>query len=446
MLVDFIFDQNANSCTASSRCSYLSLQSADVTDSGRFEDGDDIATANCATESSTSLRGLLRRRWFLVIIFVVPVFAWKPFCDIQVSRALHEADTELLTLKRYELVEADARRLLWYAPDHPQGLLILGIALSQRQEFSEAVSFLERIPGDSLFHPEAVLTLCECLLGDGQYWRADLLLQKSLQTYPDHSQLRLIAHDLYINTYRYGEAIEVLEQGLHYTLADEKTLRRLLKFQTQVYPPEAVTRKLLRDCPRWRNEPDVLAALGYASIKEGEVEKAQSYFTQALHLDPTNPRIKLWCSDLYLSTDQADKARTLLQSFDEDVMRSPGNWIHSEYWRLKSVLFERQGDVELSLKYCNESLRLIQQPECLSLKAGILRKLSFPDEAEATSRQLIQRGKLDLELLKLRSEQTKIPLNAELCEQLGNVFSGLGRHSQAKAWHIMAEYASGNLR
>jgi tetratricopeptide (TPR) repeat protein len=379
---------------------------------------------------------------------MTPVFAWKPFCGIQVRRALKEADAELLTLQRYDLAETDARRLLWYQPDHAQGLLILGVALSKQKKFTEAISSLERVPTDSPFHSEAVVTLCESLLGDGQYRRSDLLLQNALKTYPDNSVLRSMLYELHKSTFRIREAIEILEQGLRYTPADERTLRTLLEIQTEVVSPEAVTRKLLRDCPRWRNEPDVLAALGYASIKLGAVENAERYFGQALHLDPTNPRIQLWCSDLYLSMDQVDMARTLLQSFDEaeESMHTPGNWIHSEYWRLKSILLEREGDAELALKYCNESLRLYQQPECLSLKAGILRKLSRPDQAEATSRQLIQLGKLDFELLKLGSGQSRISLSPELCEQLGIVFSGLGRHSQAKAWHTMAKHLSGNPR
>ncbi|NQV24532.1 MAG: tetratricopeptide repeat protein [Rhodopirellula sp.] len=392
-----------------------------------------------------------RRRKVFVVFLILTLLAgtcWVPYRNWKVRSLLRIADFELLVNQSAAAAEATSRKLLWYSPDHAQGLLILGIALSKQKKFTEAISCVERVPSDSPFYSEAVLTLCECLLSDGQYRRADLLLQKSLQTYPDSSSLTQLAYNLYKSTYRLRKAIETLEQSLRYTPADEGALRTLLDLQTGVISPGALSRQLLRDCPRWQSEPDVLAALGQASILQGEANLAESYFQQALHLDPTNPRIQLWCSDLYLSMDQVDMARTLLQSFDqaEESMHSTGNWIHSEYWRLKSILLEREGDAELALKYCNESLRLYQQPECLSLKAGILRKLSRPDQAEATSRQLIQLGKLDFELLKLGSGQSRISLSPELCEQLGIVFSGLGRHSQAKAWHTLAKHLSGNPR
>lgn len=388
----------------------------------------------------------VRKRWLLLPLVILLVPAWQSFCEFRSKQLLKNADLELLTLQRLELVEDSARKLLWYSPENDQGKLILGIALYRQGKYLDSVNWLETVNEASNYRAEADTVIGESLLGLGKFRQCENHLSDSLSRYPDNNTSRKLLYKLYMRTLRIDEAVETLEGMLHGTTDDLPTLTELVKTLSGTVSPGKVFSDLLHACPHWDREPGVSAALGKAAILQGMPEDALRYMTHATEMAPENKRISLWNNALLLASGETEQAGDLLDRWSpEDKPDSQHEkWIHSEYWKLKSTISQRQGNISQALEYSNKSLLHIRQPEALALKAGLLRRLSRNAEAEDVSGQLVELGKLDFELLKLNSELSTGSFGIEQYRRIGQVLSNLGYTRQARSWRAIAESISQN--
>lgn len=370
---------------------------------------------------------------------------WWLFSDWRAESLRRDADRELLVHQRPEAAEEIARKLLWYQPDHDQGLLILGVSLNWQKRFEESIPFLERVRSESEFRPEAELSLASSLLNLGWYRRSETIAASHLASNPDNSLMQGLLIRIYRQTIRLPDVVRVYESQLRGTAADEATLRSLLDVLAGKVSPSAVIEKL-EQCPRRRQEPDVMAALGQAAVLQGNLTSAADSFELALELDPTSPRIILWASDFHASSGQVHLAESLLKRIDERIV-SPSlqtPWNCAEYWRLRAVIDDHQDRINAALEHCNASLQYRIQPETLSLKAGLLRKLKQPVEASETSAQLAAHGSHDFELLKLATELRAQPITLEHATRASTALEGLGYRRQAASWDAIADQLSGS--
>lgn len=370
--------------------------------------------------------------------------AWAIFSDWRAESLRRAADRELLVHQRPEVAEEIARKLLWYEPDHDQGLLILGVSLNWQKRFEESVPFLERVPSASKFRREAELSLASSLLNLGWYRRSETIAIKHLESNPDNSLMQELLIRIYRQTLRLPDVIRVHEAQLRGTAADEPTLRSLLDVLAGNVSPSAVI-EMLEQCPRKRQEPDVLAALGRAAVLQGDLTSAADSFNLALELDPESLRIILWSSEFHASTGQMQLAESLLNRVDESVV-SPSlqtQWNCAEYWRLRAVIDDHHDRLPAALEHCNSSLQYLIQPETLSLKAGLLRRMNRTDDASETSKQLATYGSLDFEILKLATELRAQPITLEHANRASMALEGLGYRRQAASWNVIADQLSG---
>ena len=341
--------------------------------------------------------------------------------------------------QRSDVAEELARKVLWYSPDEDQGLLILGVSLNRQKKFAESIPWLERVRPDSEFKSEAEVTLASSLLNSGWFRRSEEILVNHLNANPHDTQAQELLIQLFKQTLRFPEIVQLYETRLSGPHNDEPTLRTILDFLSASASTGAITAKLLAN-PRLQQEPDGLAALGQAAVLQGDSASADSNFSKALTLAPTDFRTILWSSAFYLSTGRVDSASQLLSRCEEsditDAQQTP--WIRSEYWRLRAMIADHGHDLSAALAHCELSLQCQPQPETLSLKAGLLRRLNRPDEATATATQVAQLGHLDFELLKLSTQLRSQPLTVELAMRASTILEGLGYRTQSAAWKAMA--------
>lgn len=384
-------------------------------------------------------------RWALkagcaVVILCLGFLGWFWFSSWRSASLLRKADLELLVHHRYDVAEELARKLLWYQPDHSQGLLILGISLNRQQEYVESISYLEQVDADSEFRFEAEVTLASSLLNSGYLRRCEDVLVDHLETEPENIQAQDLLIVLYKQTLRIPEAIQVYESRLRGGPDDELTLRTILDLLVGSVSTSAVADRLLAS-PRYQVEADALAALGQIAVLKGNAENAKSNFSKALALDSACYRIILWSAAFHTSSGDLDRGDDLLGRCDEREISASHQTprIRSEYWRLRALIADSNNDLIAALGHCETSLNELPQPETLSLKAGLLRKLNRLEEAKATARQVSHLGHLDFELLKLGTELRSKPVTAEEARQVSAILKGLGYPKQSAAWSRIAE-------
>lgn len=386
-----------------------------------------------------SIRGRCIKVGLVVAAIVACSLGWYWFSNWRSASLLKSADRELLVHQRSEVAEELARKVLWYSPDDNQGLLILGVSLNWQKKFAESIPWLERVRPTSEFRAEAEATLASSLLNSGWYRRSEEVLVRHLKANPHDTQAQDLLIQLFKQTLRFPEIVQLYETRLGGTPDDETTLRTLLDFLSASAATGAITDKLQAN-PRLQQEPDALAALGQAAVLRGDSVSANSNFSKALTLDPTNIRTILWSSAFYLSTGRVDSASGLLNRCEESDITALQQlpWIRSEYWRLRAMIADHDNDLNAALNHCEMSLHCLPQPETLSLKAGLLRRLNRPDDATTTATQIAQLGHLDFELLKLSTELRSKPLTVELATQASTILDGLGYHEQSVSWKTMA--------
>lgn len=364
---------------------------------------------------------------------------WCWFSNWRSASLLQSANRELLVHQRSEVVEELARKALWYSPDEDQGLLILGISLNWQKQFAESIPYLERVRSDSEFRSEAEVTLASSLLNSGWFRRSEEILVSHLKITPNDTTAQELLVQLFKQTLRFPEIVQLYETRLSGTRDDEATLRTILDFLSASASTGAITARLLEN-PRLQQEPDGLAALGQAAVLQGDSVSADNNFGKALALDPTHLRTIVWSSAFYLSTGRVDSASQLLSRCEESDINRPQQtpWICSEYWRLRALMADYDHDLNTALHHCELSLQSLPQPETLSLKAGLLRRLNRLDEATTVATQVAQLGHLDFELLKLSTRLRSQPLTVEMAIQASTILKGLGYHAQSAAWRTMA--------
>lgn len=386
-----------------------------------------------------SIRGRRVKVALVVAMLGACCLGWYWFSNWRSASLLQSADRELLVHQRSEVAEELARKVLWYSPDEDQGLLILGISLNWQKQFAESIPYLERVRPDSEFSSEAEVTLASSLLNSGWFRRSEEVLVSHLKITPHDTTAQELLIQLFKQTLRFPEIVQLYESRLSGTRDDEPALRTLLDFLSASASTGAITARLLKN-PRLQQEPDGLAALGQAAVLQGDSVSADANFSKALALDPTHLRTIVWSSAFYLSTGRVESASRLLSQCQESDITGPQQtpWIRSEYWRLRAMIADHDNNLNAALNHCELSLQSLPQPETLSLKAGLLRRLNRLDEATTAATQVAQLGHLDFELLKLSTELRSQPLTAQLAMQASTILEGLGYHAQSAAWKTMA--------
>ncbi|MDA1164203.1 MAG: tetratricopeptide repeat protein [Planctomycetota bacterium] len=343
--------------------------------------------------------------------------------------------------QRLDVAEAKARKLLWYSPDHSQGLLILGVSLNRQKKFTESIPHLERVKPNSEFYDEGRLTFADSLLNSGQFSRSEEVLVSYLRTSPGDIRAQNLLGSLYRRSCRISELIHLYETRLSFTPADATTLRELIGILSGNLSSTAVNEHLSA-YDSGLQEPDILAGLARAAELQGNATAARSYFNRALSIAPTSPRVVLWCSSFLFSVNDYDTGSNILRRIPEQSVATslPTPQMQSEYWHLRALVADHQENLKQSLKHCDQSLRYWPAPQTLSLKAGLLRRLSRFDEATAVTRQLAEIGKLQFEILKLGNDQyltQTAPIERSI--RISEVLEGLGYHKQAEAWKSLAQ-------
>ncbi len=72
-------------------------------------------------------------------------------------------------------------------------------------------------------------------------------------------------------------------------------------------------KKLEKAYSKDKNNPDVLNYLGYTSRKIGNFEKAEKFYLKGLSIKPDHNGINEYLGELYVQTNQIDKAKARLE-------------------------------------------------------------------------------------------------------------------------------------
>ena len=353
-----------------------------------------------------------------------------------VGKLLKRADSALLIDDDPELAERTSKELLDWDNDHPQGLLIHGVALARQGHLEQALDFLQRVPDGSPFRKDAETTIGTALIRLHRYRQAEAQLRANLARDSSDDSARSELFSLLLLTMRVEEAIHLYEVGLTGTQQDIPRLTELLKILAETAPARRRRDGIRKYCRNLEGEPDALAALGQTSALLGEPEEAEKYFRQAIDADPGNQRILIWAAEFFLSQGEESAARAILHhcSPPSGLTTPPDKRRYAEYQRIQAELSLKDGNLEAALDSVESSLEAWPYGPAFSLKADILRQVGRASEALEAMAELSALGQADLKMIRLHTAAQMEPVTPELCAELSASLSRLGRGRQAEAW------------
>jgi eukaryotic-like serine/threonine-protein kinase len=260
-------------------------------------------------------------------------------------------------------------------PDFAMALAKLSVAHwnlgHQRESYEYARKALEHVDR---------LTARERYYIEGRYYslnpttlpQAIAAYERAINLYPDHGPARHNLANIYTELERYGEAIthyeELIRNGSHFAgtftnlantyaaAGDLESGRKILDSYVARFPESATAR---RD-------------LGAYLLRLGELEDARRELLQAAALDPGDMQVKLGEIELFLSLEDFDAARGIV----EELLSAP-----RPAWRVEGRLAE--SSISLFQGNSSVALRSLRSAEEMVPDAGPLRCLVLTATARA---------------------------------------------------------------
>jgi tetratricopeptide (TPR) repeat protein len=267
----------------------------------------------------------------------------------------------------------DFEKVLGLNPSSPQALYFLGLAHAASGEKTKAVDRLNQAIKISPM-PEAILALATLNLRSGDYSSVVGGLRPFVEKYKSNIQAQMMLADAYRAQGNFDEALEVCRAAekefpanpqpsfqIGLTLLQQKkpadaraafteSLRRAPEFFPALemlvnldLAGQQYDAALGRLAPTLERDPKSAVAhllLGRVHALKGDAQQAEAEFQQAIELRPEVPTAYFQLAQLYLTTNQQQKALTSLKSV---VDRNPSDM---KAWLLTGVIQDQQKNYE----------------------------------------------------------------------------------------------------
>ncbi len=178
-----------------------------------------------------------------------------------VAEIFYGISSILFSLEAYTEAQVPLQLALDLRPDFDAVHLLQANLLEQQEKYDEAYAMYEKLANHPAFGLQASIRMAYCLQDSGKSKKALALLEKIRNQYPDEAEPILTIADILRIEKRYKKAIETYTDALQ--LLQE------------------------RKAKRW----SVLYARGISYERNGEWEKAEADFLEALRLEPNQPDV-----------------------------------------------------------------------------------------------------------------------------------------------------------
>ncbi|MBX9681229.1 MAG: tetratricopeptide repeat protein [Gemmataceae bacterium] len=233
------------------------------------------------------------------------------------------------------------------------------LALAKKGRIDEALPVLKQILSQSPKDMEVLETLANSYASAGHKGEAEAFAKSWIDAAPDQPGPRVLHLKLMEEANRWTEAIADAEKLLEMEPSNEKLRRRLAGFRYSAgdfAKAEEDCRSLLKVSPRDRG---ILILLSQIARSRNDVKQAGDLIDQALALAPSNFSALVARANLYMDTDEPEKAIPIYRKvLAEDPTRRK-----STRYQLSRAL-QRSGN-EAEARQLTEELRKIHDADLL---------------------------------------------------------------------------------
>jgi len=237
--------------------------------------------------------------------------------------------------------------------------MYLDLAKKAEEDFVKAVEMDKNL--------EAALLLSDIYLRENQNKKAIKYLQIAQEKHPGLILPELKLAELYMESNRYEEALKYYSQIVDKVSGERKIY--VLKQMGKIYLKQNKYKKVIDVLKKAYSlgSEDTQSAFYIAVAYEalGEYDKAEEYYKETLKIRSDYTQAKKRLAFVYLNQENYDKALEVLSDVSK-VYRDV------DFYRIKSAIYERKGELERAVEVLNEGLKSNPDSETLLINKAFV--------------------------------------------------------------------------
>lgn len=323
------------------------------------------------------------KEWFEKVLEIKPhnILALQSLAQIA-----YKVDRDLELTKKY------SQDILHIDDSNPHAMLLNAEASALTGEVEHAAALYERLIRYRPGLIQQMMEIARRLVAAGKTDDAIILYERAMLIHPQQDSIRLAWEQMLI---RQG-GDEAVREAYRRIVDDSKNDLKVYELYAE-YLRRAKNWEHLRELRREMLEIDPahitsLLDLAVYHSQQGEFEKAEPYYEQALAANPADPDTYLMIGEVYLIQGDLDKARPLLK---KAMMLSPGD---IQGLKTLAAIEEGMGNLEEAEKLLKEALNKAPADPGVLKRLGLLfEKQGQRRKAAEFYQQVIAAEKTDLE-------------------------------------------------
>lgn len=380
----------------------------------------------------------------LAILSGATYFGWGVYVRGQADRILKQS-ARSLSKENPAQARDELQWLLWFEPQHPAALHLMGLSYLKQNDLSAAIEHLQRVPEGSVVSEQSHLLLGSALLAEKRLEQAHQVLSRHLSRYPKSIVACRQLSGLLLTELRGRDAIDVLEAYLRVTASDRLSspdcllmLRDLATAEFHPPPPEACLMTLQKSLEQHRDQPRVELALARCHLRLGDREKAEPILRKALTRNPQDRQARFLLCELRLEQDDPAQAESALLGYENSESSAAGNLTKFEqddrFWELRCRIAEARQDTEQALEAISRAITIRPSKDYEARRARLLQRARRVEEARQAFERSHELAKAELELWRLSRDLGTRDPNPSECEQVAKLYQSLEKYLSARLW------------
>lgn len=298
---------------------------------------------------------------------------------------LAELGSQLSAMGFLEEAQQIFTTLLERYPDNEELNLSLAEIAIDNDQMDQAFEYLERIPQDSDYYPQALLITADLYQVLGIPEVSEAKLNEAAKILPDEPLIQFALAELYFTTDRYSDAATIyqilLNSDIHEITGISLQERLGSALSMEGHFEEAIP--YLEGSLQENLTDDRLFQTAFVYLQLKENEKAINYLQQLRVLNPQYQSLYLYLAEALQEEEQLEEAQTVIE---EGIHENP---YQVEFYHFASENAYRLHDIDKAEKYLQEALQTGEkQDETLLMLSTLLTKEERYDEVVATVNQM----------------------------------------------------------
>ncbi len=203
------------------------------------------------------------------------------------------------------------------------------IAYQKEDNISKALEYLDLMDKESNLYKRSLLLKCRLLLAQEKEEKAQGLVQKGQELFPETEQFWILQSDIYLEKEKYTRAKQILEQGLKFNAQNTSILFQLGVVENKLNNTQKSISYMQKVINIDSEHAKALNFLGYTLAElEKDLERAKILIQKALDLQPENGYFLDSLAWVYYKSERYKKAwKTINKAIDKEE-QDPIIWKH----------------------------------------------------------------------------------------------------------------------